>query len=214
MTRKQAALAAAAAVILIVSARGTNAQLRRVLFFGDSITANPMVTALDQYPSIAARLVGRVLPQNLGVPGGRMTDVAGLWPGWAHYPDVVEALSGIFGVHAIVVLIGTNDWGANQSAASVEEAYRTFLDNLPPRVPVICVTPPWQRNDGTRNTADETLDDVRAAITRACTERGLVVRGDYAIPHDGDFYKDAIHPNALGNLYLARAVARALKKVL
>ena len=150
-----------------------------------------------------------LLVQNAGKPGSAMAD-DGLAPGWSTDRSIVQTLSGAFPMQAVVILLGTNDWNVSTPVATFESAYSMFIAAVPSGVRIVCVTPIWRRDDGRQNSVGETLDDVRDAVNRACAGR-TVVDGSQAIPHvDRFFQKDGLHPNALGNRYLARAVAAAL----
>jgi len=218
MTRMQSIIAAIAAMILLTSGGGADEARYRVAFVGDSLTANILVAPKDLYPSLVNEILGdTIVVQNLGRPGATMTsDPDAVFKGWVDSRAAVLAISGWFPLAAVVVLLGTNDWMMGRSAESVEQAYRVFLSVVPSYMPVVCVTPPWRRDeDGAVNRAGATMDDVRQAIVRACTRRkAVIVHGENALPHEARFYLDPVHLTGAGYRQLARDVAGALKGVL
>jgi lysophospholipase L1-like esterase len=182
--------------------------LKRVLFVGDSITADLSVTGRNQYPELVGRQMRNVLVQNAGKPAATMANL-GYAAGWGTNRYIVQMLDGVFALNTVVILLGTNDWAESIPVASFEAAYTMFVAAVPPGVNIVCVTPTWRRVDGQANKVGETLDDVRAAVSRACAGH-TIVDGSQAIPHAERFFQDGLHPNAMGNRYLARAVASAL----
>lgn len=187
----------------------------RVAFVGDSLNCNVLVRPTELYPEQVSRILGNIAVQNLGRPGGTISNVPGsIFKGWVEMTSAVNAIGGWFPLSAVVVLVGTNDWAEGQPATVVEGAYRAFVNHIHPSTKVVCVTPPWRRDEGKPNRIGETMGDVRAAITRACAKRGVVIDGAALIPHEARFYIDPVHPNAKGSRYLAEGVAKVLHGVL
>jgi lysophospholipase L1-like esterase len=180
--------------------------VKRVVFIGDSLTANKGVTSSQQYPALVAGMLGNVLVQNLGRPGANA-------PMWAPMAGIAKLLSpGLFPVSPIVVLLGTNDWDGEPISAFIT-ACTQILSAIPAWTAIVCVTPPWMANEGQRDRNGATLEDYRAAVRTACAGH-VVVEGRTAIPNEPKYFGDRLHPNAQGNRRLAQAVAQSLRKLL
>ncbi len=193
--------------VLLVKADGA-ASSARVLFVGDSITANTSVPPALTYPALIGRRLPTVLIQNLGRPSGSMSTI-GAFTGFSAHPDLLRTISGFFPATAVVVLLGTNDWKASISLDTFARDFGYWRRNVPPSVAIVCVTPPWRRDEGANDNGD-TLDDFRAVIATVCA-KDTVVDGTAAIPHDDRYFVDGLHPNGIGNRYLARAVQAAIE---
>lgn len=214
LTALQAAAAIAVSLGLAVDV-GRADNVYRVAFVGDSLTCNVLVRPSELYPEQVSHILGNIAVQNLGRPSSTISNVPGsIFKGWVETSNAVDAVSGWFPLSAVVVLLGTNDWAAGQPAAVIEGAYRAFVNHIHPSTKVVCVTPPWRRDEGKPNKIGETMGDVRAAITRACAKRGVVIDGAALIPHEARLYVDYVHPNAKGSRYLAESVAKVLHGIL
>lgn len=186
----------------------------RVLFIGDSLTANPYLRARQTLPArVGARLGPDVLTQNIAVPGATMAN-HGFLLGFGSLTTLMDVLGGVFPPQAVVILLGTNDYdaGGGVTTDAFRAAYTAFLATVPAYIPVVCVTPPWFAGESTPNAAGETLEDFRAVIRDVCAAH-TIVEGVDAIPHDSAFYAVGPHPNSRGTALLARSVAAALKPI-
>jgi lysophospholipase L1-like esterase len=181
----------------------------RVLFVGDSITANTQVRPDRTYPLLVGRQLRNVLVQNAGRPSATMSQI-GAFGGFAAHPDLIRTLSGYFPIRVVVVLLGTNDWAFNVPLDVFMGDFLRWRHNVPPGPAVICVTPIWRTDEDRENANGDTLEDFREVIRRVC-DRDRIVEGAAAIPHEAVYFFDGgLHPNARGNKRLAAAVAAAL----
>ncbi len=203
------------ATIVASSALGITTQ--RVVFVGDSLTANQALLAQEMLPSRVGRLLGdRVFVETLAAPGATMTD-HGIIPGFGSQKALLEVLGGLFPPKAVVILLGTNDYDAESGTGVSPEAFRaaysSFLASAPPGTSVVCVTPPWFAGESRPNAGGYTLDDYRAVIRQVCAKQ-TIVEGVNAIPHDRAYYVSGPHPNELGTELLAQAVAAAVRPLI
>jgi lysophospholipase L1-like esterase len=207
--------AVALATVIANAALGITTQ--RVVFIGDSLTANQALLAQQMLPERVGRLLGdRVFVEALAAPGATMTD-HGMLPGFGSQKALLEVLGGLFPPKAVVILLGTNDYdaesGTGVSPDAFRAAYSSFLATAPPGTSVVCITPPWFAGESKPNAGGYTLEDYRAVIRQVCA-RQTIVEGVNAIPHDPAYYLSGPHPNELGTELLSRAVAAALRPLL
>jgi lysophospholipase L1-like esterase len=192
-----------------------NAGTRRVVFVGDSLTANLGLSPRQMLPErVEAMLHQHILAQSIAAPGATMSNY-GFQLGFESLDTLFDVVGGILPMDVVVVLLGTND-----STLSTTDAFRTayikLLLRIPGRSAVVCVTPPWNSAETAPNSSGETLQDFRAVIREVCAQK-TIVEGVDAIPHDPAYYLPEYpiirHPNATGTWRLARAIAAALQPI-
>ena len=202
-------------VIPVRPGRVAAVRQQRILFIGDSITANPSLLARQTFPERVARKLGwNVLAQVIAAPGASMA-FNGFLPGFASLTYLLAVMSDTDKPAAIVILLGTNDAGAGGNGGttvdSFRSAYTSFLASAPGGVPIVCITPPWNEYEPTPNASGgDTLEEFRAVIRDVCAS-DTIVEGVDVIPHDPAYFLSPLHPNARGTKLLAEAVAAALK---
>lgn len=215
MVPMRRALWGALVPVLVLAGSAHAVVTHRVIFIGDSLTANEALFAHEMLPERVGRALGpRILAQSVASPGATMTPY-GYSVGFASQGSLVSLVSGLFVPKAVVILLGTNDYDINDVGVSADmfrAAYSIFLGSVPKNLPVVCVTPPWYVNEAAPNAAGNTLEDFRAVIRQVCASQ-TIVEGVNAIPHDLAYYVDGRHPNNRGTVLLARAVAAALKPI-
>ena len=205
-------LALVLATMVASSALGITTQ--RVVFVGDSLTANQALLAQQMLPSRVGRLLGdRVFVETIAAPGATMTD-HGIIPGFGSQKVLMDVVAGLFPPKAVVILLGTNDYdaesGVGVSTDAFRAAYSSFLTSVPMAISVVCVTPPWFAGESKPNAFGSTLEDYRAVIRQVCPKQ-TIVEGVNAIPHDRAYYVSGPHPNELGTELLAQAIAAAVR---
>ncbi len=212
---KRAVLGLVFSICVTGSAGATTTQ--RVVFIGDSLTANPNLLARQMLPERVGRIVGQhFVMQSVAAPGATMTD-HGFVLGFGSQTTLFDVLGGLYPPRAVVILLGTNDYGFDGASGVPLDAFRTaysaFVASVPAGVPVVCITPPWYVSESTPNSYGYTLEDYRAVIRQVCAGQ-TIVEGVNAIPHDPAYYASGPHPNNLGTELLARAVGAAVKSTL
>jgi lysophospholipase L1-like esterase len=190
---------------------------QRIVFIGDSLTANPNLLARQMLPERVGRIVGEhFVAQSIAAPGATMAN-QGFILGFGSQTGLFDVLGRVYPPQAVVILLGTNDYdatgGTGVTTADFGAAYSSFLAAIPAGVPVVCITPPWFQNESIPNSHGYTLEDYRVVIRQVCAGR-TIVEGGQAIPHDPAYYVSGPHPNNLGTELLSRAVGAALKPLL
>jgi lysophospholipase L1-like esterase len=107
-------------------------------------------------------------------------------------------------------MLGTNDWGHATPLDQFSSAYGSFLDSVTwLRDRVYCVTPLWRANENQPNAAGLFLQEYRDAIARVCATlpQAVTVDGLQLVPADPSYFVDGLHPNARGNVLMARRLA-------
>lgn len=132
--------------------------------------------------------------------------------GTVFIPDLPEATA--FEPDAVIVALGTNDYGRNKPMAQIENdctAYLKNIANIYSDSKLFCITPIW-RGIGTAVKAAGTLNDVRQAIADiACALGFIVIDGLTMVPHRLEYYADkGTHPNDLGFAVYAQNLIKAL----
>jgi lysophospholipase L1-like esterase len=128
-------------------------------------------------------------------------------------PSAVVKLHG----DTIVVLLGTNDWNNGIAESIFKTDYSNFITSLEVLRPtIVCVTPIWRADEGTRNKAGNTIAQLRSDIASICSGRGhSVIDGLSLVPSKGSYYTPGgIHPNDDGYACYANNLAAALSPYL
>ncbi len=166
---------------------------KKVLWLGDSITQGygPMMAGLS-FVNITNRAFRReVLCQGIGglrYDGGFVTPMEGYAP------------------EKIVVSLGTNGASSPRYREEAVSFYQA-LAKVYPNVPTLVVTPLWRPNDAGGLTARnaELVREICAAYPNI-----RVVDGFRLVPHVNVYFKDTVHPNALGT---AEYAAKLIKEI-
>src|SRR5262245_14467677 len=192
-------------------ARGLSLFGRRVMLIGDSTqSGSGLAHATSQATWRLQRQSGRIV-QNFASPGATMA--APFFLGMVHATAIVQILNGFFGMYGLIVNLGTNDWGQPLiTVASFSSAYGAFLDAIPARVKVACMSPTWSTTEGIPNAHGNTKDDFRAATRAVCAARGVAyLEGKDAIPNDPAYFLDGVHPNDRGHKAVGSFLVRGLR---
>lgn len=178
----------------------------RWLAYGDSITQG--MTArwpTDTYVGrCAAQLEADVL--NLGVGGGTMAGFL------AEHPIA-------WGCDLITIAYGINDWSHAVTLEEIAGNTRALLSQLTrghPGVPVLLLTPIPLMGRSEINSAGRSVQEFRAAITKAGSEFPTcrVVDGLTLVPADASLYVDGTHPNDQGMEAYAEALVREIRALI
>ena len=120
-----------------------------------------------------------------------------------------------FDPDTVIVAYGTNDFGHFKTLDTLREMTAGFLDRVKEAYGdkrVICISPIWREDE---LKAKEMGDFVccRDVVKQEITARGFeLVDGYDIVPHEMDFYADALHPNDLGFSCYARNLVKYLTK--
>ena len=109
-----------------------------------------------------------------------------------------------------VIMLGTNDWARSTPLDQFSSEYESFLDAVTYlRDRAYCVTPLWRANENQPNAAGLFLQEYRDAIARVCATlpQAVTVDGLQLVPADPSYFVDGLHPNARGNVLMARRLA-------
>jgi hypothetical protein len=198
-----------ATVALGVFAGECAAGLPRIAIVGDSVqTGTNLHDVRDQAAMRLARR-GNVIVHLMATPGVAMAD-SGYIAGMTNLRT--SLLSGPYALRGIVVHLGVTDWGADVTLDAFAAAYGSFLDGVPARVPVACMTPTWTAREGERNGNGDTVADFRAAVRAVCIAHGAtVLDGLDAVPATPSYFDDPLHPNAHGHRAMAAFLLRAIR---
>ena len=117
---------------------------------------------------------------------------------------------------AVIVAMGTNDYGRGRTMEQIKSDCTAYLDNVAKANPgskLFCVTPIW-RLIGLNVRAAGTLEDVRREIAQIAANCGyIVVDGLSMVPHLLEYYADkGTHPNDLGFSSFALNLIKELSK--
>ncbi len=169
----------------------------KVLWLGDSITQGygPMRSAMT-YVSVANRLLNwDIINQGIG---GYIYDKKSLMKMDGYMP------------HKIIVALGTNQFGC-ETMKDVEEYYETLI-GLYGNTPVLCVTPLWRGDvpDGFP-TLKRFCDNVKAIAGKYPNVK--IVDGFTLVPHLPEYFRDNLHPNALGCETYGRNLVEEIRKL-
>ena len=169
----------------------------KVLWMGDSITqgiGTPYSSCT--YVNTANRLLGYdVINQGIG---GYRYDKGSLMPMPGYTPD------------KIVVAFGTNQFTEEQAVEDAR-AYYERLHELYGDIPVLCITPLWRTGE---TVYVEQLRQYGEAIRKVCAAYPniTVVDGWQLVPHLPEYFKDGLHPNALGATVYGLALVEQIRK--
>jgi acyl-CoA thioesterase-1 len=203
--------------VLFLAASGTSAadptpsvaQISRIAFLGDSITAGVGVKSpkTDRYSTVATRLLQSRFPDltevNLGRSGQALCQQKN------NYAEA-EVLSQ--NPDAVVIQWGVNDqyWGfsVTEFAARYEHLVST-LRSAKPQMPIVLTTPiadfRWSENQ------DAWISSAGVAVQEiAARHRCHVADTHRALDHRRSFYSDSIHPNNAGAEAMAQSIVEAL----
>ena len=170
----------------------------KVLWMGDSITqgiGTPYSSCT--YVNTVGRLMGYdILNQGIG---GYKYDEGSLLPMPGYTPD------------KIVVAFGTNQFTEERAVADVRDYYAR-LHKLYGDTPVLCITPLWRTGEPDYA---ERLRQYGEAIRKVCADypHVTVVDGWKLVPHLPCYFKDGLHPNALGATVYGHALTEEIRKI-
>ncbi len=169
----------------------------KVLWLGDSITQGygPLRSG-QTYVSVANRLLNwDIINQGIG---GYIYDKKSLMKMDGYTPD------------KIIVALGTNQFGC-ETMKDVEEYYETLI-GLYGNTPVLCVTPLWRGDvpDGFP-TLKRFCENVKAIAGKYPNVK--IVDGFTLVPHLPEYFRDNLHPNALGCETYGRNLVEEIRKL-
>src|SRR6266576_2522812 len=189
-----------------------------VLFHGDSITHGHGVTSPRETYVWQACEQLKCESLNLGFGGSAWTDLS-----------VAQYIASRNDWDALVLMLGTNSFGGNDSSGKPETAeqygkkYDAFLGTVRakyPNKPILCVTPILNHTDITlkKNRNGELPQDYRRAIQqviehRQKTDRNLLYLDGLKLINDPLYLMviDQVHPNMAGSLRIADGIVGILK---
>lgn len=177
---------------------------KKLAFYGDSITQG---WDSEKDSQSFAWLVSRYYDADsriLGVGGARF------------FPDTVEDTG--FDAEAVIVALGTNDYGADLNLDTIRVNCAAYLDRIAAIYPgkkLFCITPIWRADEMTVK-ASGTLADVRKAISEEAAKRNMVViDGVGMVPHRSEYFADEyLHPNDMGFALYAQNLLKILNHYL
>lgn len=169
----------------------------KVLWLGDSITQGYGTSrSACTYVSVANRILNYDII-NQGI-GGYIYDCKSLMRMEGYMPD------------KIIVALGTNQYGC-ESMRDVEEYYEV-LTSLYPTTPTLCITPIW-RGDHPEEMSVFTSFCGKVRDIAMKYPNITVVDGFKLVPHLPEYYKDLLHPNALGAEIYARNLVKVIEEI-
>lgn len=187
----------------------------RVSCVGDSITYGLGVLPRRRsrsYPAYLAALLGEAY----SVCNYGLTNRTLLPRGGCHYfSDRVGRAALADAADIVIFMLGSNDSKAViWDAAEFEREYRAALDRFKasPRLrQLLVMIPPriFTPKPGQRGCCDAVVrDEAAPIIRRVAAEYGAALVDLYALTEDHpDWFPDKLHPNAAGNLAIAREIA-------
>jgi lysophospholipase L1-like esterase len=192
-----------------------------VLFHGDSITHGHGVTSPRETYVWQTCEMANCEALNLGVGGSAWTDVA-----------VADYIASRKDWDALVLMLGTNSFGGNDSAgkretlAQYRDKYDAFLDAVRakyPAKPILCITPILTRQDiiHQANKNGDLPQAYRDAIQQVVEQRqakdhNLYFLDGLKLINDPIYLLviDQVHPNEGGSLKMAEGISATLKPIL
>ena len=177
---------------------------RKLAFYGDSITQG---WDSEKDSQSYAWLVSRYYDADsmiLGVGGARF------------FPDTVENVG--FHAEAVIVALGTNDYGADLSLDKIRNNCAEYLDRIAAIYSgkkLFCITPIW-RADEMSVKASGVLSDVREVISEEAAKRNMIIiDGVGMVPHRTEYFADEyLHPNDMGFALYAQNLLKVLNQYL
>lgn len=192
---------------------------RRWLFIGDSITNGSTAGNFDWSVSMVANRVAGGLNADAGLveaaTSGYKTSDALTW-----LPTVFTAVPS--GIGGAVILLGTNDSGANLSLATYSANMIEIVRQVRAQyqgVPIVLCTPPPRGNTGANATNRKLIAQYGAWITMWGPANGCEVADVHSAlvdPTTGDMAAaywaspDFTHPTGLGHARMGQAVGKAM----
>lgn len=167
---------------------------RRVVAFGDSLTAGMGAPATSSYPSVLAQKIGRPVV-NLGVSGETAVQAV------ARLQEVRDERP-----YMVLIEFGANDFMRRQSMQTAVEAVSTMVDEVQNMGAIAVIV----------DTGGPGMGEYTKAYKKIARDKGgLFVPGIMK----GVFYRpslksDQIHPNAKGYTKIADKVYRVIKDYL
>jgi lysophospholipase L1-like esterase len=184
---------------------------RRIMVIGDSIQAGTGLKNTQSQASFRLQRYGGVIIHNFASPGATMVDHT-FFAGMDRATTAVSLLNGFFGMYGLVINLGNNDWAESVPVSTFSSAYGAFLDSIPSRIKVACMSPTWSTSEGMLNSQGNTKDDFRAATQALCTARGdAYLEGKDAIPNNPAYFADGVHPNDRGHKAMGTFLLRQLR---
>lgn len=171
---------------------------RKILFLGDSITQgwNSKYDFMSYPYQVSDFLNAEIVINGIG--------------GAYYLPQSFDTVD--FDPDTVVVAYGTNDFTHYKDIDAFSEAVSGFLKKVKDIYggkKVIVITPIFRFGDLTRawGTIDDYIDVIKTKATCFLFD---VVNGYDLVPHNMDFYADAVHPNDLGFSVYARKLISKL----
>jgi acyl-CoA thioesterase-1 len=190
--------------------------MKRILFFGDSITAGSALPPEERgqvWPTLIEKESrGAFQALNAG-KGGRPSD---------SFPEFVGALAQNLPVDLLVIALGTNDSRdlapdcAARAAAHIETMIAHARDRGVPKV--LLVAPCTINRDALGPTKpigrerDAQLRAIGAALRDLARRTKTGFASTYGVVSDRNLTRDGVHPNAAGNREIARFLLPILRR--
>lgn len=173
---------------------------RKILFIGDSITQgwnSKYDTMSYAWQTTLALNAESVIN---GVGGG------------FYDPTTFEKTD--FDPDTVVIAYGTNDFGHYKNYEDLTKNTKEFLDLIKSAYgdkKVVCVSPIWREDENTIKPIGDFFS-CRDIVEKEITDHGFILVDGYKIvPHNMDYYADALHPNDLGFAVYARNLVNILR---
>lgn len=172
----------------------------KILFIGDSITQG-WNSAYDtmSYAWQVTRMLDAKSVIN-GVGGGFFA------------ADIFDTSD--FDPETVVIAYGTNDFSRYKTYDEYRKNAHEFMDLVKDAYGdkrIICVTPIWREDENTVKTIGD-FHSCRKIVEDEAKSHGFTVVDGYAIvPHNMDFFADALHPNDLGFTEYAKNLVNVIR---
>ena len=201
-------------VLTVACVASVGAAQNRVACVGDSITKGAGADKGQDYPTQLARMLGgEYAVSNFGVSTVTLQK-SGNRPYWNHKLFKAATASR---PNIVVLMLGTND--AKPENFKDKEAFladmRAMVDTLaglPTKPKVVLCLPPPVLDDGYGISTKILKEDITPLIEQVAKEKKLTLIDCYT-PFAGKpgLTPDGVHPNAEGNVLLAKTIAAAIK---